>query len=105
MEKFNKESKYIRAKERVEEIKKFYGNLTSYIIVITFLAILNYWTNEWDYMWFLWAAFGWGIGIVFHAAKAFQWNPMFNKDWEERKIREFMDKDQDDFKSNQQRWE
>ena len=61
MEEFNKESKYIRAKERVEELKKFYGNLTSYIIVISGLALLNYWVDGWSYMWFLWAAFGWGI--------------------------------------------
>ncbi|NNM19476.1 MAG: 2TM domain-containing protein, partial [Croceitalea sp.] len=52
------ESKYMRAKERVDQLKKFYGNLTSYIVVITGLGILNYYTNGWRYMWFLWAAFG-----------------------------------------------
>ena len=55
------ENKYLRAKERVDELKKFYGNLTSYVLVITGLAILNYYTNGWSYMWFLWAAFGWGL--------------------------------------------
>ena len=39
MEKFNRESKYIRAKERVEELKKFYGNLTSYVIVLSLIHI------------------------------------------------------------------
>ena len=34
MENFDKQSKYIRAKERVEELKKFYGNLFSYVVVI-----------------------------------------------------------------------
>jgi hypothetical protein len=90
MEDYRRENKYLRAKERVEELKKFYGNLTSYFIVITFLAVLNYWTNEWRYMWFLWAAFGWGIGIFFHALRTFNLNPFMGKDWEERKIREFM---------------
>jgi hypothetical protein len=93
------ESKYIRAKERVEELKKFYGNLTSYAIVITGLAILNYYIDGWRYMWFLWAAFGWGIGLFFHAINTFRWNPFFGKDWEDRKIKELMSKDE-----NQQKW-
>ncbi len=94
MMEYNKnESKYIRAKERVDNLKKFYGNLTSYAIVITGLAIINYWSNGWSYMWFLWAAFGWGLGLFFHAMKTFK-NPFFGKNWEERKIKELMDKEQ-----------
>lgn len=95
MEQRNNESKYIRAKERVDELKKFYGNLTSYVLVITGLAVLNYYTNSWSYMWFLWAAFGWGIGILFHAIGTFNLNPFFGKDWEDRKIKEYMDEDED----------
>lgn len=94
MDNKSKESKYIRAKERVDQLKKFYGNLTSYVVVITGLAVLNYYTNEWSYMWFLWAAFGWGIGILFHAIGTFNLNPFFGRDWEERKIKEYMDKDE-----------
>ncbi|MBT8261199.1 MAG: 2TM domain-containing protein [Bacteroidia bacterium] len=87
----DRENKYLKAKERVEEIKKFYSGLIMYVAFITFLAALNYYTNEWSYMWFLWVAFGWGIGLFFHAAKAFRWNPFLGKDWEERKMKEFMD--------------
>ncbi|UOY07109.1 2TM domain-containing protein [Muricauda sp. SCSIO 64092] len=94
------ENKYLRAKERVDELKKFYGNLTSYVLVITGLAILNYYTNGWSYMWFLWAAFGWGIGLIFHAIGTFNLNPFFGKDWEKRKIKELMDKDE-----NQRKWQ
>ncbi|WP_224484517.1 2TM domain-containing protein [Robertkochia aurantiaca] len=94
MEKFSEEDRYLRAKQKVEQIKGFYGNLTSYIVVITFLAILNYYTNEWRYPWFLWAAGGWGLGVFFHAARTFNWNPFFNKDWEQRKIQEFMNEEE-----------
>ena len=94
------ENKYLRAKERVDELKKFYGNLTSYVLVITGLAILNYYTNGWSYMWFLWAAFGWGIGLIFHAIGTFDLNPFFGKDWEKRKIKELMDKDE-----KQRKWQ
>ena len=94
MEHSNKESKYIRAKERVDELKKFYANLSSYIMVISALALINYLTNEFRYMWFLWAAFGWGIGLIFHALGTFNLNPFFGKRWEERKIKELMGEDE-----------
>ncbi len=94
MDNLDKESKYLRAKERVEIIKKFYSNLMSYIIFISFLAGLNYYVNQWRSPWFLWATFGWGIGIIFHAIKAFNWVPFMNRDWEDRKIKEFMNEDE-----------
>jgi len=93
MKNLEEQKRYERAKERVEELKKFYNNLFSYIIVIGFLAGLNYYQNEWRYAWFLWPAFGWGVGVAFHATKAYRLNPMFNKDWEERKIRKYMEED------------
>ncbi len=94
MDNLEKESKYLRARERVDILKKFYGHLTSYLIIIPLLAVINYWTNGWRYMWFLWAAFGWGIGLFFHAIAIFNMNPFFNKDWENRKIREFMEQEE-----------
>ena len=101
MEYDNRENSYLRAKERVAEMKKFYSNLMFYIIFIGFLAGLNYYTNEWRYMWFLWAALGWCIGLIFQAIKAFNWTPFMNKEWEERKIKEFMDREDS---SSNQRW-
>lgn len=89
----DRESKYIRAKKRVEELKKFYQNLTSYIIIISGLAALNYYIDGWRYMWFLWAALGWGIGLFFHAIATFNLVPFFGKKWEERKIKEYMNQD------------
>ncbi len=87
------DEKYIRAKEKVAQMRKFYSGLTKYIFVIALLAGINYYQNEWSNAWFLWAAFGWGIGLVFHAVKVFGLNPFFGKNWEERKIKEYMDKD------------
>lgn len=94
-------NKYLRAKERVEHIKKFYTSAMMFVIFIGFLAALNYYTNQWRYMWFLWAAFGWGIGLFFQAAKAFDWNPLLGRNWEERKLKEFMEKDEE---TKQGRW-
>ena len=93
------ESKYLRAKERIAEVKKFYSKLLTYLIFMAFFAGLNYYTNRWANMWFLWIAFGWGIGIMFRAIKVFGMNPFFGRGWEERKIREFMEEDE-----QQNRW-
>ncbi|NAS32847.1 histidine kinase [Flavobacteriaceae bacterium R38] len=100
MEDLKEQHRYQRAKDKVIEIKKFYNDLISFIVVVTFLAILNYWINEWRYAWFLWVVLGWGIGLIFHAIKTFDWNPLFNKDWEERKIKELMKDDK-----NTRKWE
>ncbi|MDE3740787.1 2TM domain-containing protein [Maribacter polysaccharolyticus] len=100
METTEKDNKYFRAKDKVEGIKKFYTSLISYIFFICFLAAINYWTDQWRYPWFLWAAFGWGIGLVFQAFKVFDLNPLFGRNWEERKIKEFMQEDE----KQQKRW-
>ncbi|MFK7813626.1 MAG: 2TM domain-containing protein [Maribacter sp.] len=94
------DEKYSRAKDRVVELKKFYSKLTSYVFVIALLAGINYYVNEWSNAWFLWAAFGWGIGLAFRAVKVFGMNPILGKNWEERKIQEFMNEDVDE-----KRWE
>ena len=94
METNNNDTKYFKAKHRVAEIKKFYSSLMFYIIFICALGGLNYYLNGWSHPWFLWAAFGCGIGILFHALKVFKWTPFIGKDWEERKMKEFMEEEE-----------
>ncbi|NAS32849.1 histidine kinase [Flavobacteriaceae bacterium R38] len=93
MENYSEEKKYKRAKERVEEIKGAYYHLFSYIGVLTFLAILNYTIDKWENPWFLWVAFGWGIGLIIHLLVVINWSPFLGKNWEERKIQQFMKED------------
>ena len=81
--------KYQKAKEKVQEIKGFYGNVLAYIIVIPVLVYLNYSTT--DFLWFIFPAAGWGLGLLFHGFSAFSYNPILGKNWEERKIKELMD--------------
>jgi hypothetical protein len=83
-------NKYLRAVERVHDIKEFYGSLISYCIVIPFLIFINFKFVP-QFHWFWFPMFGWGIGLIFHGFKAFSYNPILGKDWEERKIKEFMD--------------
>jgi len=88
------ESKYFRAQERVQNIKAFYARLVRSILIIVFLGALNYYLNEWRNMWFLWAALGIGISLAFKALKVFELNPFFDKNWEDRKIKEIMKEEQ-----------
>ncbi|MBT8185913.1 MAG: 2TM domain-containing protein, partial [Eudoraea sp.] len=85
------DKRYQKAKERVEAIKGFYGNLLAYCIVIPFLMWLNYRTT--DFPWVIFPILGWGFGLTMHGLEAFGYNPIWGKRWEERKIRELMDKE------------
>ncbi|MBQ0788078.1 MAG: 2TM domain-containing protein [Oceanihabitans sp.] len=92
MERINtntKEDAYYRAKKRVEEIKGFYGNLTSYCLVIPFLIFINY-STSWNFQWFWFPMFGWGMGVVIHGFTVFG----YGKTWEERKINEILEKEE-----------
>ena len=86
------DKRYEKAKEHVERLKGFYGNLTAYIIVIPCLALLNY--NTTSFPWIIFPTLGWGFGVVMHGMEVFGYNPLWGKSWEERKIRKFMDEDQ-----------
>ena len=84
---------YVRAKERVEKLKGFYGNLISYCCVIPLLIFINLRTT--DFQWFWFPMLGWGMGLTFHALETFG----YGKAWEERKINEFMNKDNNNTKT------
>jgi signal transduction histidine kinase len=53
-----------RARRRAAAEAGFYAHLMSYLGVIAFLALINFFTT-W-YPWFIWPALGWGIGIFSH---------------------------------------
>jgi sensor histidine kinase YesM len=88
----NEQSAYLKATKKMEDIKGFYGNLISYVIVITGLAVLNLATYP-EYLWFFYPAIGWGIGVAVHGMAVFNIMPFLGKDWEERKIRELVEKE------------
>lgn len=90
----NDNNAYFKAKERVKDIKEFYGNLLSYCIVIPFLIFINYKTY-WEFQWFWFPVFGWGLGLTIHAFTVFG----YGANWEERKIEEIMRKNQEQNKN------
>ena len=74
-----------------------------YLLVNLALVAIKFFTLDpgeqfWDFGTFA-TAFFWGIGLAFHALGVFTENVFFGKDWEERKVREFMENEK------HQKWE
>lgn len=105
---FEREQKYIRAKKRVKDIKSFYIHLIVFVVVNLFLSgiivyglmasgdsFIEALTNFGTYS----TAFFWGIGLFFHWLGVFGFQSLgLGKDWEDRKIRELMDEEQNSVK-------
>ena len=100
-----KSSKYGRAKKKVEDIKGFYNHLAVYIIVnLTIIGVrvivlsedrIGFDIPDWT---IFTTPFFWGIGLMFHGLWVFSDKMGFVKNWEERKIQEFMQEEEDDQK-------
>jgi len=86
----DEQARYQEAKKRVEDIKGFYYHLITYILINAVLVVINLLTSP-EYLWFIWPLIGWGVGLVIHAFSVF--SNIWGKSWEERKIREIMEKD------------
>ena len=89
---YTEQERYYQAKKRVEEISGFYVNLIAYIVFNVFFLILNLVTSP-NELWFYLPLVGWGVGVLFHGMKVFNYAPFLSKVWEERKIKELMDKE------------
>lgn len=83
----NENMAFIKAKERVEKLKGFYGNLISYCCVIPMLVFINFKSGGSQWFWF--PMFGWGLGLLFHALETFG----YGKSWEEKKVQELLNKE------------
>ena len=52
-----------KAQKRVKQLRDFYRSLMMYLMIVSFLAIVNWLTSP-SYWWVFWVIAGWGIGIV-----------------------------------------
>ena len=85
------DERYERARQRVQAIKGFYIHLAVFVIVNAGLVVINLLTTP-HALWFYWPLGGWGIGLAINAFVVFFEGP-FGPNWEERKIRQLMDRD------------
>lgn len=93
----DEEIRYEIARKRVKKIKGFYTHLVVYICVNLFIVFINISDLKPNESYFqpknFVTAFFWGIGLVAHGLNVFGIDLIFGKNWEERKIKEIMDKD------------
>lgn len=91
MREIEKDPRYEDARRQVREVRAFYMHALTYVLVIGFLAALNLITSP-GRLWFLWAAFGWGIGVCAHGFNTFALCGFLGPDWEQRKMREYLER-------------
>jgi len=87
----DKDFRYEKARKKVEMIKWFYVDIGLYVVINLGLFLLNILTTP-DDLWFYWVMLAWGIGLAAHAVVVYGFSSVFGDEWEERKIREIMDK-------------
>lgn len=84
--------RYQRAKEQVDRLSGFYKNLGAFVVVGLILLVINIVTGSpW---WFFWPLIFWGLGLAFQAFTLFGPGARTGSQWQQRKIQEYMDKDQ-----------
>lgn len=93
----SEEIRYKEAQKEVKKIKGFYTHLFVYLVVNLFIVFLNVRNLKEGETYFQWhnfyTAIFWGFGLLAHGLSVFLPTLVLGKDWEERKIREFMEKE------------
>lgn len=91
------DAKYYEALKRVKRIKGFYTHAIVYIVVNLMIVVINIQDLGEGESYFQWqnfiTAFFWGIGLLAHGLSVFLPGMILGNNWEERKIKEFMEKD------------
>jgi hypothetical protein len=91
------ELKYHEALKRVKRIKGFYTHALIYLVVNIMIVIINIQDLEPGESYFQWhnflTLFFWGIGLLSHGLSVFLPTMILGQNWEERKIKELMEKE------------
>jgi hypothetical protein len=94
--------RYEYAAKRVKRIKRFRTHTFVYVVINIMIVIINVQNMDAGESYFQWqnftTLFFWGIGLLAHALSVFTPNFFLGKDWEERKIKELMEKDKKSWK-------
>lgn len=87
----DKQQQYERAKKRVKQIKGFYIHALVYVLVNFLILFLKY-QKHGSFEIKEWGIGLWGIGLAIHGLSVFLPNFVLGRNWEEKKIREIMEK-------------
>ena len=107
-------NKYERAKKRVKELKGFYDHVRIFIVVNILVYVARFYIlpkigvipqDEGFINWLDWNTYllpvFWGVGLCIHGIGVYRNKFKFLRGWEDRKIKEFMDKEDE---SSNNRW-
>lgn len=90
-------SKYENAFKRVKRIKGFYSHLLVYIVINILIIIVNVQSVDKGESYISLENFStalfWGIGLAAHGLSVFGPNIVLGENWEEKKIKELMEKE------------
>ena len=89
MEDLKSDPRYAEARRYAHSLHGFYAHLAVFALVNAGLFALNMMSSP-GRLWFGWATFGWGIGLVAHGVSVLACKGRLGADWEERKIREYL---------------
>ena len=79
----------VLALAHVRKLRGFYIHLAQYVIIIAFLTVVNLMTSR-HYYWVVWAALGWGVGILFHGLRVFDRVPFLSGQWERQQVEKYL---------------
>lgn len=96
------ELKFIKAKGKVEKLKRFYTHLVVFVVincVITAVKVMHNMNKgeTFEEAFFDFATLAswlfWGVALALHAFSVFGIHLLLGEDWEERKIEKYMNDD------------
>jgi hypothetical protein len=76
--------------QRVRSLRVFYSHLSIFLLANFALIMVDLSTP--GEMWFFIPLLAWGLMVGLHAAQAYEMLPWFTEDWEQRKVREYMER-------------
>lgn len=95
---FEEAQRLERARKKVQAIMGFYKHLAAYVMVNLFLIAMKWFNLDPGEEFFTFGtfstAFFWGIGLVFHGVGVFGTNIFLGRNWEERKIQQYMEQEE-----------
>jgi hypothetical protein len=91
MEDLTTHPRYKEARRRARAVRGFYVHALVFVLVNAGLIAINLLSTP-GRLWFGWGMAGWGIGLAAHGLSVFAFGGLLGRDWEERKIRAYLDR-------------
>jgi uncharacterized membrane protein len=77
------------ALNKVHRVKGFLIHLLPYVLVVSGLTVVNLLVSP-RYLWVLWVACGWGVGLLIHGLVSFGRLPFSTPAWERKQLDKYL---------------